>query len=123
TSTTDRRLTIWQQNLNKSLDAQNDFLHRLNPNTYDIALIQEPHFDFRGMTRANKRWVSILPPTHTPNQRATRSMILVNICLPSSSWVAIAIPSPDITAVQFHGTFGTIRFINIYNDCTHNNAL
>ncbi|KAJ7866878.1 hypothetical protein B0H13DRAFT_1493530, partial [Mycena leptocephala] len=58
-----------------------------------------------------------------PNQRATRSMILVNIRLPSSSWVAIAIPSPDITAVQFHGTFGTIRFINIYNNCTHNNAL
>lgn len=119
-----RRLKIWQQNLNKSLDAQNDFLHRLNPDVYDMALIQEPHFDFRGVTRANRRWVSVTPPTHTPNQAVTRSLILVNICLPSASWTAIPIPSPDITAVQIaHETFGTLRFINVYNDCVHNNAL
>ncbi|KAJ6521978.1 hypothetical protein DFH09DRAFT_1424405, partial [Mycena vulgaris] len=116
-------LTLWQQNLNKSLDGQNDFLHRLNPNIYDIALIQEPYFDSRGTTRANKRWVSIVPPTHTPHQKLTRSLIFVNIRLPSSSWTAIPIPSPDVTAMQIHGAFGTIRIFNVYNDCTHNGAL
>ncbi|KAJ6561061.1 hypothetical protein DFH09DRAFT_806601, partial [Mycena vulgaris] len=116
-------ITLWQQNLNKSLDAQNNFLHCLNPNTYDIALIQEPHFDFLGRTRANCRWVSVMPPTHTPHQKLTCSLILVNIRLSSSTWTPIPIPSPDVTAMQIFGSFGTIHIINVYNDCEHNNAL
>ncbi|KAJ6571921.1 hypothetical protein B0H19DRAFT_936548, partial [Mycena capillaripes] len=122
-SSSQTRLCIWQQNLNKSLDSQLDFCHSLKPQIYDIGLIQEPHIDNRGVARANRRFVSIYPPTHTPNHRATRSMILVNTRLPSSSWSSIPIASPDVTAMRIYGDFGTICIINVYNDGAHNDAL
>ncbi|KAJ7799791.1 hypothetical protein B0H13DRAFT_1551455, partial [Mycena leptocephala] len=115
-------IRIWGQHLNRSLHAQQDFTNHLNPNIFDIALIQEPYFDFRGVSRATRAFVSIYPTTHTTNQKDTRSMILVN-SLPSTSWSAIAIPSPDITAIELVGTFGTVRIINVYNDCNHNKAI
>ncbi|KAJ7836292.1 hypothetical protein B0H13DRAFT_1558133, partial [Mycena leptocephala] len=116
-------LRIWGQNLNKSLDAQIDFLHSLGRNYYDIALLQEPHIDFRGVSRAGRAWVSVYPPTHSSDQKATRSAILMNAHLPSSMWKPVPIGSPDVTAVELTGVFGTIRIINIYNDCNHNEAL
>ncbi|KAJ7801032.1 hypothetical protein B0H13DRAFT_1672718, partial [Mycena leptocephala] len=118
-----QQIRIWGQNLNRSLRAQQDFTNHLNPNIYDIALIQEPYFDFRGVSRATRAFVSIYPTTHTTNQKDTRSMILVNTRLPSTSWSTIAIPSPDITAIELVGTFGTVRIINVYNDCNHNKAI
>ncbi|KAJ7042936.1 hypothetical protein C8F04DRAFT_945023, partial [Mycena alexandri] len=117
------RLRLWQQNLNKSLDSQLDFLHSLKPSVYDIALIQEPHIDFRGVSRSNRAFVSVYPPTHAENQRATRSLILVNSNIPSSSWTVIPIPYPDVTAIELVGNFGTVRIINVYNDCNHNGAI
>ncbi|KAJ6524505.1 hypothetical protein B0H19DRAFT_840852, partial [Mycena capillaripes] len=116
-------LTIWGQNLNKSLDAQIDFLHSLGRNRYDIALLQEPHIDLQGVSRAGRGWVTIYPPMHTKNQRATRSAIFMNACIPSLSWRPLPIASPDVTAVELYGDFGTIRIINVYNDCNHNEAL
>jgi hypothetical protein len=47
----------------------------------------------------------------------------VNVRIPSSNWHTIPIDSPDITAIDLFGDFGTIRIINIYNDCEHNGAL
>ncbi|KAJ7869791.1 hypothetical protein B0H13DRAFT_1457417, partial [Mycena leptocephala] len=90
---------------------------------YDIALLQEPHVDFRGVSRAGRAWVSVYPPTHSGNQRATRSVILMNSHLPSSMWKPVLIDSPDVTAVELRGEFGTIRIVNVYNDCNHNEAL
>jgi exonuclease III len=119
----EHRLWIWGQNLNKSLDAQIDLLHSLGRNFYDIALLQEPHIDFRGVSRAGCAWVLVYPPTHSKNQRATRSAILMNAHIPSSTWKPVSISSPDVTAVELTGDFGTIRIINIYNDCNHNEAL
>ncbi|KAJ7933227.1 hypothetical protein B0H13DRAFT_1462265, partial [Mycena leptocephala] len=52
---------------------------------FDIALIQEPYFDFRGVSRATRAFVSIYPTTHTTNQKDTRSMILVNTRLRCSA--------------------------------------
>lgn len=119
----ERRLCIWSQNLNKSLDAQVDFVHSLGRNFYDIALLQEPHFDFRGVSRAGRNWVTVYPPTHRQDQRVTRSAVFVNTWLPSSMWRPIRIASPDVSAVEVYGPFGTIRIFNVYNDCNHNEAL
>ncbi|KAJ6593067.1 hypothetical protein B0H19DRAFT_886282, partial [Mycena capillaripes] len=116
-------LRIWGQNLNKSLRVQLDFINQLKTNVYDIALIQEPYFDNRGVSRATRGFVSVYPTTHTTNQRATRTMILINARIPSSSWNPVQIPSPDITAMEIFGAFGTIRIINVYNDCEHNAAI
>ncbi|KAJ7606519.1 hypothetical protein FB45DRAFT_704511, partial [Roridomyces roridus] len=90
---------------------------------YDIALIQEPHFDFRGYTRANRHWTVIYPPAHGPKQTVTRSIIFVNVRLTSGTWTEVPIPSLDVTAMEIHGNYGTIRIINFYNDCNHNDAL
>ncbi|KAJ7021659.1 Endonuclease/exonuclease/phosphatase, partial [Mycena alexandri] len=117
------KLRIWQQNLNKSLASQNDFMNSLTPNFFDIALVQEPHVDWRGVSRGKCSFVSIYPPTHAKDQRATRSAIFVNTRLSSSSWVPIPILSPDITAIDLIGDFGTICIINIYNDGNHNETL
>ncbi|KAJ7346402.1 hypothetical protein DFH08DRAFT_1008623, partial [Mycena albidolilacea] len=112
-----REFRIWSQNLNASLDAQTDLLNKLSPHFFDLALLQEPHFDFRGLSRSTRSFISVYPPSHPRDPRATRSMILVNARLPASSWSIVPIASPDITAIDFFGpTFGTIRIINIYND-------
>ncbi|KAJ7158435.1 hypothetical protein C8R46DRAFT_834196, partial [Mycena filopes] len=84
----------------------------------------EPCCDFRGLSRVNRDWVSVYPPSHAKNQQATRSMIMVNKRLPSSTWKIVPIPSPLITAIDIFGpAFGTIRIINIYNDRDHNEAI
>ncbi|KAJ7368980.1 hypothetical protein DFH08DRAFT_678260 [Mycena albidolilacea] len=115
---------IWGQNLNKSLDAQIDLLHHLSPNYFDLALLQEPCCDFRGLSRATRGFVSIYPPSHSRDPRASHLMILVNTRLPAASWRAVFIPSPNITAIDFFGeAFSTIRIINIYNNCDNNASL
>jgi hypothetical protein len=59
-----RQLRIWGQNLNKSLDAQTDMLNHLSPHYFDLALLQEPCCDFRGLSRATRGFVSVYPPSH-----------------------------------------------------------
>ena len=57
-------LRMRQQNLNKSLHAQVDFLHSINPEIHDIILIQEPQSTFvesPGLPAATRR--SIPRPT------------------------------------------------------------
>ncbi|KAJ7875219.1 hypothetical protein B0H13DRAFT_1571335, partial [Mycena leptocephala] len=67
---------------------------------YDLALLQEPHFDFRGLSRATRAYNVIYPPGHVANPRATRSLIFVNTQMPSSNWKQIPILSPDVTAIE-----------------------
>jgi ribonuclease HI/exonuclease III len=117
-------LSIWQQNINKSLLAQLDMLSMVKKE-HDIILIQEPHIDFKGMSRANTHYTPIYPYRHLDNHATnpSRSLILMSNALDASAWIPITIPSPDITAVQIAGPFGTIRIFNVYNDCKHNHAL
>jgi len=49
--------------------------------------------------------------------------MLINRQISTDAWTPIPIDSPDITAVQLQGDFGTIRIINIYNDCNYNDSL
>ncbi|KAJ7143837.1 hypothetical protein C8R44DRAFT_577501, partial [Mycena epipterygia] len=116
-------LRVWQQNLNKSLSAQQDMLGSLKPSKYDIALLQEPHFDFKHQSRTNLRFTSIYPTPHSTYPDRSRSLILMNTHLSSSSWSQIPLESSDMTAVELTGEFGMLRIINVYNDCDHNDAL
>ncbi|KAJ6471212.1 hypothetical protein DFH09DRAFT_810300, partial [Mycena vulgaris] len=88
-----------------------------------LALIQEPTIDFLGKSRTNLRFTPVYPTRHTDAPKATRSLILVNTHLPSSSWSVIPLDSSDMTAIELRGPFGIIRVVNIYNDCDHNDAL
>jgi hypothetical protein len=116
-------IQIRQQNVNKSLISQLDLLVSLRRNTYDITAIQEPYIDFNGKSRANRQWITVYPNTHKEHLQATRALILVNTNLSTDAWKQIPFQHPDITAIELTGEFGTLRIINIYNDCNNNNAL
>ena len=73
-----RKLRIWQQNINQSLEGQLDLLQSLKANNYNIAAIQEPHIDFPGCTQANLHWTVIYPKQHLMNPKKMRSIILIN---------------------------------------------
>jgi hypothetical protein len=124
TDTTQQRpLQIRQQNTNKSLESQIDLLASLKRNEYDLCLIQEPYIDFKGKTRANRNWMVIYPNTHQKHPDQMRSVILINTSLITDSWKQIHFEHPDITAIEIQGSFGTLRIINIYNDCNNNSSL
>ena len=118
-----RPLNIRQQNVNKSLISQLDLLASLRRDDYDICAIQEPYIDFNGKTRANRQWVTVYPITHKEHPDATRSVTLVNADLLTDTWRQIQLQHPDITAIEMTGEFGTLRIINIYNDCNNNSTL
>jgi len=117
------KLKIWQQNVNRSLTAQTDVLHSAKPKDYDMILLQEPYIDFLGATRATSYWTVVYPPRHRDAPKRSRSIILVNKRISTSSWTQINVPSFDITAVQLHGEQGNLEIFNIYNDCLHNDSL
>lgn len=116
-----QRLRIWQQNINKSLDGQNDLLHRVS--THDMVLIQEPYIDFLGNTRATPGWTVVYPTGHKDRTEKTRSVILVNSKLHTATWKQVGVAHPDITAIALTGPFGTIRIFNIYNDGDTNDTI
>lgn len=107
-----QKLKIWQQNLNKSLTAQSDFIHRLQ--SYDIALVQEPFIDWQGYSRAMPKWTMVYPPGSLANRKATRSLIMVSSQIKSDEWRVLPLESPDVTAIELVGTYGTLRIFNWY---------
>jgi hypothetical protein len=122
-NTPQKPLHIRQQNVNKSLISQLDLLESLKRNDYNICAIQEPYIDFRGKTQANRQWITIYPNTHHEHPDSTQSITLINTNLITDSWKQIHFQHPDITAIEIYGHFGTLRLINIYNDCNNNHTL
>jgi hypothetical protein len=90
---------------------------------YDLCAIQEPYVDFNGKSCVNRQWITIYPRTHGTHPQSTRSVILVNTSILTDLWKQIPFEHPDITGIEITGDFGTVRIINIYNDCNNNNAL
>ena len=110
------KLNIQQQNTNKSLVAQSDFLHHLDPNIYDIGVIQELYLDQCHNSRANHNWYTIYPKEHYTNPASTRLLILINKQLATDTWLQVDPRSSDITAVQLHTVRGKLLIINMYNE-------
>ena len=118
-----RKLRIWQQNINHSLEGQLDLLHSLKSDRYDMVVIQERHIDFMGHMRANLHWTVIYPRQHLSDPRKNRSVILVNCDLYTNNWDDLNIMSYNMMGVRIHGTYGAICMLNIYNDCANNRSL
>ncbi|OBZ69760.1 RNA-directed DNA polymerase from mobile element jockey [Grifola frondosa] len=108
------RLRIWQQNLNKSLDAQLDLLHTATPNDFDLLLLQEPYLDHLNLTRANHHWTVVYPARHLDSDSRTRSVILVSRKLSTGAWVPISIPSSDLTAITITTASTPVHIFNAY---------
>ncbi|KJA23255.1 hypothetical protein HYPSUDRAFT_99332, partial [Hypholoma sublateritium FD-334 SS-4] len=96
---------------------------------FEVCAIQEPYVDFRGASRTNPHWQAIYPTTHhsdtnvNAKYKKTRSIILVSAAISTDAWSEIPFDSLDVTGVQLVGDFGTIRIINIYNNCDDNSSL
>ncbi|TDL17401.1 hypothetical protein BD410DRAFT_699876, partial [Rickenella mellea] len=80
----------------------------------DICCIQEPYIDFLGNSRAPANWRTVYPPTRFTREIRTRSVILLSPQLATSNWIDLHINSPDITAIQLWGDFGTVTLVNLY---------
>jgi len=79
------RIKIRQQNLNKSLTAQSDMLHTLDPDVYDIAAIQEPYLDHTHNSRASPNWYTLYPKEHYAKPDRTQSLLLINRRIPTNN--------------------------------------
>jgi len=64
TGSRDQYLTIHQQNINRSLIAQSNFLHQLDPDVYDFAAIQEPYLDSNHNSCVTHHWYTVYPKEH-----------------------------------------------------------
>ncbi|KAJ7123432.1 hypothetical protein C8R44DRAFT_578268, partial [Mycena epipterygia] len=81
---------------------------------YHLALLQEPYIDHLNESRTNPRFISVYPTPHKTSHERSRSLILVNSHLSSSSWTQIPIDSSEMTAIELRGDFGTVRVFNLY---------
>ncbi|KAF8076829.1 hypothetical protein FPV67DRAFT_1407513, partial [Lyophyllum atratum] len=118
-----KTLTIWQQNLNKSLDAQLDMLNSLR-DRHDIICIQEPHFDFNKQSRATQKWIPVYPKGHDPDHpERTRALILVNRNIATGSWTRLEVDSADVAAIRIQTAQCPVRIFCIYNACDHSRSM
>ncbi len=118
-------LRICQQNLNKSLVSQSAFLNMLDPDQFDLALIQKPYIDWLGLTRANSKWWVIYPTGHRDKGKVDKiqSAILVNKRISTNDWDKIDFDSPDVTAMHIHTPLGPLYIFNVYNDQAHDHMI
>ena len=86
TRSRDRALSICQQNVNKLLIAQSEFLHQLNPDIYDFTTIQEPYLNSNHNSCATHHWYTVYPKEHYVMPSQTRMIILVNKQLATDTW-------------------------------------
>ena len=116
------RLSIYKQNINKSLTSQLDLLVALRRDTFNICVIQEPYINFRGKSRANLAWSTVYPSTHHNAPDSTRSLLLMNTDIDPFAWQQINIPHLDITAIEIATSMLKLRIYNVYNDSNNNNT-
>ncbi|KAI0700054.1 hypothetical protein BC835DRAFT_1266883, partial [Cytidiella melzeri] len=96
-------LCIWQQNVNKLLEAQLDLLNAISPNDIDMILLEEPYINSQGFSRGSSHWAMIYPPDHrnpTSSFRRTRSITLISTRINSNIWQPLEVPSRAITGVS-----------------------
>jgi hypothetical protein len=74
-------LKIWQQNLHKSPNVWEHLLKNLNPDTYDLACIQEPFLNTINHANAsnlNRFWDIIYPTDYHSQLERLQTLLLVN---------------------------------------------
>lgn len=118
------RLRIWQQNLNKSLDAQGYLINTAREDLYDIVALQEPYMAWDKLTRAHSRWVVLYPAGHHDSKERVRSVMLVSAKLSTKAWYQVSSKCPDMTVVSMKTADGArIHLFNLYVDGNHDRTL
>src|SRR5882724_12046226 len=113
------RISIHQQNFNKSLTVQEDLLHRLKPEQYDVAAIQEPYLDHHHNLHASLHWYTVYPKEQYTDLEKTWTILLINKIISTDSWTQIDFHSYDIMPIQIQMAAGKALIINMYNDIMH----
>lgn len=118
----DQRLTIRQQNINKSCDATLSLINTVNPKNTDIVAIQEPYLDQFKNTRSTKAWKVVLPSYHRRDgEERSRALTMVNSQI--KEWDQIKVDSPDVVGIKVKTEIGQVLIINLYVDIAHSEAI
>src|SRR5579863_1068743 len=122
---TTNKLTIWQQNVNKSPSCQHNLLsnsHLTNAGINIIAL-QEPAMNAFNRSIASKDWIPVYPSTHATAPDKSRLLLLISMAINTDNWEQLNVPSGDITAAIVRGLNGSLIIYNMYNDGNNNDSL
>ncbi|KAG1722077.1 Endonuclease/exonuclease/phosphatase [Suillus paluster] len=101
-------------------------LKNLNPETYDLACIQEPYLNPVNLANASnlrRHWDILYPSNHHANPERSQTIILINKRISKNMWHIVPINSPNIMAIDLTGVFSKVHVYNVYNPCDHNNTL
>jgi len=112
------RLSIWQQNVNKSRVCQHDLMSNniLIRKGINFVALQEPALSGTGLTIASRDWTPVYPSDHGKNPLKTRSVLFIRADMITENWNQLDFPSSDVTVVQLTGQWGKITIFNIDND-------
>ena len=75
-------------------------LHQLDPERFDIVVVQEPYLDHNHNMCANHHWYMIYLKEHYTVPGKTRAVMLVNRKIPADLWFQVELGSSDIWAIQ-----------------------
>src|SRR5712675_1245637 len=119
------KLSIWQQNVNKSPTCQHNLISsgKLTDLNIDIIALQEPAINAFANTIATKDWTPIYPTTHNASPDKTRSVTLLRADISTDTWTQLDFPSGDVTVVQIADDWGKLTIFNIYNEGKSNNTI
>ncbi|PPQ77570.1 hypothetical protein CVT24_005191, partial [Panaeolus cyanescens] len=98
-------------------------LHKVDPKEYDVVLMQEPHIDHLGNTRANAGWRVVYPTGHRDNPKLTRAVTLISSKIDTNDWTPETLVSQDVVLTRLKASDRIINIYNIYNDCKHDNSM
>ena len=117
------QLRIYQCNAHRSRITHHSILNNSLMENFDLLMIVEPYTytqDEQHTTLIHRQWRLILPGLLTEAPARPRSIIYVNIRIPSMSYFITPSPSRDITliSVQLPDSAQPLTFVNIYNPLT-----
>lgn len=116
TTQTQPNLRILQQNCKHCINIAHTLINSLDPNDWDIVLLQEPYiYANTCLTVATRNWVTIYPTPSAGDSSTPRSIILVSDKLNPESYQQVSIPSNLITALRINVQNMSILIANIYN--------
>jgi exonuclease III len=119
------KLSIWQQNINKSPTCQHDLIssNELILMDIDIIALQELSLNANNCTIASRDWTTIYPTPHNERPGETRAATLIRSQVNTDAWTQIDFPSSNITVIQITGSWGKLTIFNVYNDGNSNKTL
>ena len=119
------KISIWQQNVNKSPVCQHDLLssNKLASMNIDVIALQEPAIVNANRSIVSRDWISVYPTPHQSNPEKTRSLLLIQAQISTDSWNQLDFPLSDVTVVQFTSEWGKLTIFNIYNEGERNNTI